>query len=98
MFANAALSASVICLAALLLAMSQLRFLTPWRDLILRDYWQAIAAYMAMLFVNVFGLTIYLQRKLLLKDAGQKLVHFDKQVRDGDHELSPEIAAQFTED
>jgi hypothetical protein len=98
MFANAALAASVICLAVLLLAMNQLRFLTPWRDLIFRDYWQAMAVYMAMLFVNVFGVAIYVQRKLLLKDAGQKLVHFDKQVRDGDHELSPEIAAQFTEE
>ena len=98
MFANAALSASVISLAVLLLAMSQLRFLTPWRDLIFRDYWQGIAVYMVMLFVNIFGIAIYVQRKLLLKDAGQKLVHFDKQVRDGDHELSPEIAAQFTED
>ena len=98
MFANAALSASVICLAVLLLAMSQLRFLTPWRDLIFRDYWQGMAVYMAMLFVNVFGVAIYVQRKLLLKDAGQKLVHFDKQVRDGDHELSHEIAAQFTEE
>jgi len=54
--------------------------------------------YMTMLFVNVFGVAIYVQRKLLLKDAGQKLVHFDKQLRDGDHELSPEIAAQFTEE
>ena len=98
MFANAALSASVICLAVLLLGMSQLKFLTPWRDLILRDYWQGIAVYMTMLFVNVFGAAIYLQRKLLLKDAGQKLAQFDKQVRDGDHELSSEIAAQFTED
>lgn len=98
MFANAALSASVICLAVLLLGMSQLKFLTPWRDLILRDYWQGIAVYMAMLFANVFGVAIYLQRKLLLKDAGQKLAQFDKQVRDGDHELSSEIAAQFTED
>ena len=98
MFANAILSASVICLALLLLATSQLRFLTPWRDLILRDYWFGIALYLGMLFVNVFGLAIYVQRKLLLKDAGQKLVHFDKQLREGDHELSAEIAAQFTEE
>ena len=98
MFANAALSASVICLAVLLLAMSQLRFLTPWRDLILHDYWSAIALYISMLFLNVFGLAIYVQRKLLLKDAGQKLVHFDKQLREGDHGLSAEIAAQFSEE
>jgi hypothetical protein len=98
MFANAALSASVICLAVLLLAMSQLRFLTPWRDLILHNYWSAIALYISILFLNVFGLAIYVQRKLLLKDAGQKLAHFDKQLREGDHELSAEIAAQFSEE
>ena len=98
MFANAALCASVICLSVMLFVLNQLKFLTPWRDLILRNYWQAIAAYLAMLFVNIFCLALYVQRKLLLKDAGQKLAHFDKQLREGNHELSAEIAAQFSEE
>ena len=92
MIANAALATTVVFLAMLFFLMGQLRFLTPWRDLILRDYWQAIALYSALLFVNLFGLVIWIQRKFLLKDAGQKLAHFEKQIHSGNHELSAEIS------
>ncbi len=77
--------------------MGQLRFLTPWRSLILHHYWQAIAIYSGLLIVNLFGIVIYIQRKVFLKDAGQKLIHFDKQIHSGEHELSSEIAAHPNE-
>ena len=97
MIANAALVASILYLALLFFVMGQLRFLTPWRSLILHQYWQAIAIYSALLIVNLFGVVIYIQRKVFLKDAGQKLIHFDKQIHSGEHELSNEIAAHLTE-
>ena len=92
MIANAALATTVVFLALLFFLMGQLRFLTPWRDLIVRDYWTAIALYSGLLFVNLFGLVIWIQRKFLLKDAGQKLAHFEKQIHSGNHELSAEIS------
>jgi len=92
MIANAALATTVVFLALLFFLMGQLRFLTPWRDLIVRDYWMAIALYSGLLFVNLFGLVIWIQRKFLLKDAGQKLAHFEKQIHSGNHELSAEIS------
>lgn len=91
MIANAAFVATIFFLALLFFFMGQLRFLTPWRDLILREHWQAIAFYCGLLFVNLLGAVIYIQRKFLLKDAGQKLAHFDKQIHSGNHELSDEI-------
>lgn len=91
MIANAALVTSIVFLALIFFLSSQLRFLTPWRDLILHQYWQAIAFYCGLLFVNLFAAVIYLQRKFLLKDAGQKLAHFDKQIHSGNHTLSAEI-------
>ena len=97
MIANAALVASILYLALLFFVMGQLRFLVPWRSLILHEYWQAIAAYSALLIVNLFGIVIYIQRKVFLKDAGQKLIHFDKQIHSGEHELSNEIAAHLNE-
>ena len=97
MIANAALVASILYLALLFFVMGQLRFLTPWRSLILHQYWQAIAIYSGLLIVNLFGIVIYVQRKVFLKDAGQKLIHFDKQIHSGEHELSSEIAAQLNE-
>ena len=95
MIANAALVASILYLALLFFVMGQLRFLTPWRSLILHQYWQAIVTYSALLIVNLFGVVIYIQRKVFLKDAGQKLIHFDKQLHSGEHELSSEIAAHL---
>ncbi len=97
MIANAALVASILYLALLFFIMGQLRFLTPWRSLILHQYWQAIAIYSGLLIVNLFGIVIYVQRKVFLKDAGQKLIHFDKQIHSGEHELSSEIAAHLNE-
>lgn len=95
MIANAALVASILYLALLFFVMGQLRFLTPWRRLILHEYWLSISIYSALLIVNLFGLVIFVQRKVFLKDAGRKLVHFDKQIHSGEHGLSNEIAAQF---
>jgi hypothetical protein len=96
MIANAALVTSIVFLGLIFFLMGQLRFLTPWRDLILHEYWRAIAIYCSLLFVNLFAGVIYFQRKFLLKDAGQKLAHFEKQIHSGNHELSAEIQ-QFVE-
>ena len=98
MFANALLVATAIFLALLFFVMGQLRFLVPWRDTILHSYWPAIAVYSLLLFVNVMGAVIYLQRKFFLKDAGQKLVHIDKQIHSGQHDLSQEFAALKSEE
>ena len=98
MFANALLVATAIFLALMFFVMGQLRFLTPWRDTLLREYWPAIAAYSVLLFVNVMGAVIFLQRKFFLKDAGQKLVHIDKQIHSGQHELSREFAELNSEE
>jgi hypothetical protein len=92
MIANAALVTTIVFLAMAFFLMGQLRFLVAWRDLIVRDYWTAIALYCGLLFVNLFGLVIWIQRKFLLKDAGQKLAHFEKQIHSGNHELSAEIS------
>ena len=61
MIANAALVASILYLALLFFVMGQLRFLTPWRSLILHQYWHAIAIYSALLIVNLFGIVIYIR-------------------------------------
>lgn len=91
MIANALLVATAFMLALLFLLMGQLRFLIPWRDYIVRQYWPAITLYSAMLFINIMAVVVVLQRKFLLKDSGRKLVHFDKQIHAGQHALSGEI-------
>jgi len=98
MIANALLAATAILLALLFFLMGQLRFLIPWRDLILHSYWHAIALYSGLLFVNIVAFVVFVQRKFFLKDAGRKLVHFDKQIHTGQHALSMEFAEMATQE
>jgi hypothetical protein len=98
MLANAVFVATLIFLALGFGLMHELHFLTPWRSLILHSYLQSIALYCALLFANILGLTIWVERKFFLRDAGRKLKHLDQEIHSGHSELSEEITAQFGEE
>jgi hypothetical protein len=95
MFANAAFVATLILLALGFWLSSELRFLTPWRSLILHHHLQIIARYCALLFANILGVTIWIERKFFLRDAGRKLRHLDQEIHTGQSELSEEILSRF---
>ena len=98
MIANAAFVATLIFLALGFWSMHTLRFLTPWRSLIVHSYLKNIALYCALLFANILGLTIWIERKFFLRDTGRKLKHLDREIHSGHSELSEEITAQFGEE
>jgi hypothetical protein len=75
--------------------MHELHFLVPWRNLILHSYLQSIALYCALLFANILGLTIWVERKFFLRDTGRKLRHLDQEIHTGKNELSDEIRSRF---
>jgi hypothetical protein len=93
--ANAIFVASVIFLALLFTLMGQLRFLVPWRALIWHEYRRGIVFYCCLLFSNILGFTIWLERKLWLRDTGRKLKHLDQEIHSGQNELSAEILERF---
>ena len=95
MIANAAFVATLIFLALGFWSMDELHFLVPWHDLILHSYIKSIALYCALLFANILGLTIWIERKFFLRDTGRKLRHLDQEIHTGQSELSGEILAQF---
>ena len=95
MIANAVFVATLIFLALGFWSMHELRFLVPWRALILHTCLQSIALYCALLFSNLLGLAIWIERKLFLRDTGRKLKHLDQEIHTGQSELSDEILAQF---
>jgi len=97
MLANAVFVATLIFLALGFGLMHELRFLVPWRDLIFHRYAQQIATYCALLFANILGLTIWIERKFFLRDTGRKLKHLDQEIHSGHSELSEEITARFGE-
>jgi hypothetical protein len=98
MLSNAVFVATLLFLALGFWLMHELRFLVPWRDLIFHQYAQQIAIYCALLFANILGLTIWIERKFFLRDTGRKLKHLDQEIHSGHSELSEEIAARFGED
>jgi ABC-type enterochelin transport system permease subunit len=98
MIANAAFVATLIFLALGFWLSHELHFLVPWRSLILHSYVQSIALYCALLFANLLGLTIWIERKFFLRDTGRKLRHLDQEIHSGHSELSEEITAIFDEE
>ena len=98
MIANAVFVATLIFLALGFGLMHELRFLAPWRGLIVHAYMQPIATYCALLFANILGLTIWIERKFFLRDTGRKLRHLDREIHTGQSELSEEILSRFGEE
>jgi hypothetical protein len=98
MFANAVFIASLVLIALGVWLSGELRFLTPWRSLILHNYASAIAIYSSLLFANLLGLAIWIERKFFLRDAGRKLKHLEQEIHSGQHELSEEIITRFGDD
>jgi hypothetical protein len=81
MIANALLVTIAVLLAYGFWLLDQLKFMAPYRQVLLHEYGTTILIAVAVLFVNVFGAALLLQRKFLLKDTGRKLSHLDRQFQ-----------------
>ena len=89
--ANALIVTVAILLALCFWLMSDLRFLVPYRRILIGQYGQLLLFWSGVLFVNVFAAVYAVQRKFFLKDTGRKLSLIDKQAASGDSPLpSPE--------
>jgi hypothetical protein len=95
MISNAVFVATLIFLVFGFWLSSELRFLTPWRSFILHSELRSIALYCALLFANLLGLTVWIERKFFLRDTGRKLRHLDQEIHTGQSELSEEILSRF---
>jgi Na+/phosphate symporter len=83
MTANSIIIAIAILLALCFWLMDQLKFLIPYRSVIIHQYGAVILAWLGVLFVNIFSAAYAIQRKFFLKDTGRKLSHLDKQLVSG---------------
>jgi hypothetical protein len=91
MIANALILTIALLLALGFWLLGELKFLIPYRRILVHQYGGAILAWIAVLFTNVFAAVFALQRKFFLKDTGRKLTHVDKQVAAGESAVpSPE--------
>jgi hypothetical protein len=87
MIANALLLTIAILLGYGFWLMDQLKFMAPYKGILLHAYGAPIMIASGVLFLNIFGAALLLQRKFLLKDTGRKLSHFDRQFQIGQIEL-----------
>jgi hypothetical protein len=91
MIANALILTIALLLALAFWLMGRLKFLIPYRHILIHQYGSVILAWVGVLFVNVFAAVYTIQRKFFLKDTGRKLTHVDKQVAVGESPVpSPE--------
>jgi uncharacterized membrane protein YbhN (UPF0104 family) len=81
--ANALLATIAILLGLGFWLLGELRFLVPYKPLLIREYGYTIVFWIVVTFVNVFAAAYTVQRKFLLKDTGRKLSHLDKEVLSG---------------
>ena len=91
MIGNAMFAAAVVVLASLLFLADRLRFLTPYRFLIVHHYGPTILLCLAVLFLNLTAAFFALGRKFFLKDTGRKLAHFDRELNAGRTSMPPHL-------
>jgi len=96
MIASAVFVASVLVLACGLYLIGELKFLAPYRLLIVYRYGTVIGWFTAAFFFNLFAAVYALNRKLFLKDTGTKLAHVEKQLRSGSS-ISEELSERLAE-
>lgn len=91
MIANSIFAATGLVLGLLFLLAGQLRFLIPYRMLLIHQYGTIILVAAAVLFVNLTALIFTLGRRFFLKDTGRKLAHFDRELNAGRTAMPPHL-------
>jgi hypothetical protein len=91
MIANSLFAATGLTLALLFFLGDQLRFLIPYRFLLVHQYETAILVMVTVLFVNLTGGLFTFGRRFFLKDTGRKLAHFDRELNAGRTPMPPHL-------
>ena len=81
MISNALLVTIAVLLAYSFWLMDQLKFMASYKSVLFHEYGNTILFATAVLFLNVFGGALLVQRKFFLKDTGRKLSHLDRQFQ-----------------
>jgi hypothetical protein len=88
MIANALLLTIAVLLGYGFWLLDELKFMAPYKSVLFHAYGRTLLLALAVLFLNVFGAALAINRKFLLKDTGRKLSHLDRQFQLGQHEPS----------
>jgi len=90
MIANALFLTVAMLLAYGFWLLEELKFMAPYKTVLFHAYGRTLLIAVALLFLNVFGAALAVNRKFFLKDTGRKLSHLDRQFQvDQNETLEP---------
>ena len=87
------ISATALILVVFAL-MRRLDFLAPSKRTLFLHCGMPMAIFFAVLGLNLFAAALAINRKILLKDTGRKLLHFDNQMQAGGSEALPPFVVE----
>jgi len=96
MLVNSAMGAALVFMVLLFWLAGETTFLAPYRRLIFLRHGWMIGGAALLVYLNLVAAFYLWARLLFLRDAGQKLIHIDKQL-DGPDTVAPELSAQLQE-
>lgn len=79
MIGNALILTIAILLGYGFWLLDQLKFMARYKAVLYHAYGLTILIFLAVLFANLFGAALAINRRLFLKNTGRKLSHLDKQ-------------------
>ena len=91
MMANAIFAATGLTLALLFFLLNKLRFLIPFRFILVHQYGPMALLFFVLLFINLTALAFTFGRRFFLKDTGRKLAHFDRELNAGRTPMPPHL-------
>ena len=91
MIANASFAATGLTLALVFFLLNELRFLIPYRLVLVHQCGTLALLFFAVLFVNLTAAAFTFGRRFFLKDTGRKLAHFDRELNAGRTSMPPHL-------
>ena len=94
MWKNAIVATVTLLFGTGLFLFGELDFLAPYKSVLFHRYGSVIGLYVGLFGINLYAAFFLLTRFLFLKATGTKLVHLEKQLRDGSipHELGEQLS------
>ena len=94
MIANALFLTVAMLLAYGFWLLEELKFMAPYKTVLFHAYGRTLLIAVAVLFLNVFGAVLAINRKFFLKDTGRKLTHLDRQFQVEQKDLPVTVAEE----
>ena len=91
MIANAIFAATGLTLGLVFFLTNELRFLIPYRFILVHQCGVTALLFSAVLFMNLTAALFAIGRRFFLKDTGRKLAHFDRELNAGRTPMPPHL-------